>query len=448
MSKNKKSFLKSKKAISVIAGSFAALCLMSGAFFVKDMQISNNQAEQYENIELNAVSLTSNTEAKSLAEKLGIVDMLSKDGDGNIIRFEALQGKPIDIIVDEDSLWEMTDSVKSAIKLAINQYNELFSYINPEYSFRYISKSEYDKNPTSDPFIFVTTLLRINTNGGIARAVTSPQTAESSNFNNGSIDSSSTIVISSTGTISLTEKEIANVIIHEIAHALGFENHSYNKDSIMHSSSSGSTLASNYFSEDVLYALLSCYYNSETNTKQFSEIANYISMHVDNRKSEISEYYKNLDTNQKYKDQEINNQLSQQQIEEQNYQKFIDNVKKYASNNNLKAGNINEIVGNTYIETSIYGQTKTLHFNQDGSYTLEISDDTRYLKCTGNYEIKNNTAVLKGEYFKVENMKYVPIEDIIYFAISSNGDGISATLSNNLTISSVYTLTLENKLSL
>ena len=35
--------------------------------------------------------------------------------------------EPIDIIVDENSMWSMTDNVKSAIKLAINQYNELFS---------------------------------------------------------------------------------------------------------------------------------------------------------------------------------------------------------------------------------------------------------------------------------------------------------------------------------
>ena len=440
--KNKKPILKSKKVIRILAGSLAGLCLVSGVFFIKDKQTENTLIQQ-ENVELSAVSLNPNSEAKALAQKLSVLDMLSKDENGNLVRFEALEGKPIDIIVDENSMWEMTNSVKSAINLAIGHYNELFSYINPEYSFRYISKAEYDKNPTSNPFIFITTNLRIKTVNGTARAVTSPASPELSNFNNGPIDSSATIIVSSTGTISLTEKQISNVIMHEIAHALGFEKHVDNKESIMHSSSDGSTIASNYFSEDILYALLSCYYNSQTNPKQFAEIADYINMHVDNRKSELAKYYETVKQEEK-----LNEQQSQQELEEQNLQKYIINIKNYAKQNNLKSGDITEIVGNTYSETSVYGQTKTFHFNEDGTYSLEISDSTRYLKCSGSYEIINNTAVLKGEYYKVENMQYAPIQDTIYFSILSDGLAVSSTLSNNLVISSIYANTSENEFSL
>lgn len=441
MNKNKKPILKSKKVISLISGALAVLCLSSG--LIINNEIKNTPEIETIDLAPCGVELTSNSEANSLAQKLGVFDLMSKNDTEDIVRFEALQGKPIDIIVDENSMWSMTDNVKSAIKLAINQYNELFSYINPDYSFRYISKEEYEKNPTSDPFIFITTNLRITTNGGTARAVTSPADSITSNFNNGAIDSSSTIIISSTGTVHMTPEQIANVIIHEMAHALGFEKHVENKDSIMHPKSDGATIATNYFSEDVLKVLLSSYYNPETNPKTFSEIMDYCKKHINNRNLELKKYYET-------KKVEVNKDQieSQESIEEQNLKKYISSVKDYAEKNKLSAGNINKIIGKTYTETTIYGQTKTLIFFEDGTYSLEISDNERYLKCTGTYEIINNTAVLKGEYYIVENMKYVPIQDTIYVSHLSNGGCLLSSVTNNFSIVSTYSESLENKLSL
>ena len=449
MSNTKKPILKSQKTVSLLAGALAALCFSTGLFFID--QIENNQIA-IESVVSSSVDLSSSTYAKAHAQKLGVLDVMAKDANGDIIRFEALQGKPIDIIVDENSMWSMTDNVKSAIKLAIAQYNELFSYINPDYSFRYISKEEYEKNTTSDPFMYITTNLRINTKGGTARAVTSPADAVTSKFDNGAVDSSSTIIISSTGTIHMTAEQIANVIIHEMAHALGFEKHVENKDSIMHPTSDGATIASNYFSEDILKVLLSSYYNPQTNPKPFSEIMDYCKNHINNRNLELQKYYetKNVEINKEQTEtkESLEEQTEAKESKEvQNLNKYISSVKDYAKKNKLSAGKINNIVGKTYIETTIYGQTKTLSFFEDGTYTLEIADAERYLKCTGIYEIINNTAVLKGEYYTVENMKYVPIQDTIYVSPLSNGGCLLSSVTNNFVVVSTYSESLENELS-
>ncbi len=437
MTKNqlKKSTIKSKKHISVLAGALVALTLGTGVFFY-----SGDTATQVDKIELDAgieimekmgVELTLGADAKKFAEKLGVLDMLAQDDNDNIIRFEALQNKPIDIIVDENSMWEMTENVKNGIKLAISQYNELFSYINPDYSFRYISKDEYDQNSTSDPFIFVTTNLRINVNSGSARAVTSPAESTTSSYNNGAVDSSSTIIISSTGTITLTTKEIANVVMHEMAHALGIKEHSENKESMMHFSSDGVTLASNYFSEDLLKAMVSCYYNPQTNPKSKAEITNYINNHIANRNTEVQEYYT----------------VQEEATQQADMETYINNITTYADRNDLRAGNIKDMIGSSYSASSIYGQKTTFSFNEDGTYTLEISSEGRCLQCKGQYEIVNNTAVLKGQYYNVENMQYVHVEDTIYFSVFSDGNCAYGTKSGNLAIKNVLSKVLENDYS-
>ena len=437
MAKNqlKKSILKSQKHISILAGALVALALGTGIFFSSNEIINRidtlDTDTGIEMVEKSGVDLTSNSDAKKLAENLGVLDMLAQDDNGNIIRFEALQNKPIDIIVDENSMGEMTENVKDGIRLAINQYNELFSYINPEYSFRYVSKGQYDKNPSSDPFIFITTNLRINANGGYARAVTSPAEPEVSSYNNGMVDSSSIIIISSTGTINLTNKEIANVVMHEMAHALGIKEHSMNKESMMHSSSDGVTIASNYFSEDLLNAMLSCYYNHKTNSKSNEEITDYINNHIVNRNAEIQSYYN----------------IQQEAIEQSDMKTYINNIKNYASKNGLSAGNIKNIIGASYSSTNVYGQTTTFSFNEDGTYILEISSEGKFLQCKGQYEIVNNVAVLKGQYYKVKNNQYVHNEDTIYLSVFSDGNCAYSTKSGNLLIKDVLSRVLENEYS-
>lgn len=433
MFKNIKSILKSKKGVSVLAGSLAALALASGIFMGSQSNMMQTNTAQTENVEVSVVSLTSNSEAKALAEDLGVLDFIAKDENGDIIRFEAMQDKPIDIVVDENSMWAMIDSVKDGIRLAIDQYNELFAYINPEYSFRYISKEEYEKNPTSDPFIFITTLLKINTTNGYAYAVTSPAESAESVYGNGPIDSSSTIVISSTATVHLTVEQIANIVAHEMSHALGFEKHSENKDSIMYKSSTGAAISSNYFSEDLLNTILACYYNPKTNVIPYSEIKDYLNKQASNRNKELEEYYKN------------NKDLIVGETQKETIEKYRDNIRTFALQNNLKAGNIDYIIGSSYSKTNLYGQNITFYFNEDGTYVLEVSDDKRNIKCTGHYEIVDNTAVLKGEYYKVEDMKYVAVKDTIYFSVFDNGDSAYATESNNLTILSVLNKVLENE---
>lgn len=319
----------------------------------------------------------------------------------DMARFEAVKGVPIDVVVDENSQWGMIEKVQQAIKNTIEQYNEMFSYINPDYQLRYISRDEYEKRITDNPFILVTTELRIQTQAGSARAVTSPPKPTESRYGNGSTYSNSIVVISSTGTVNLTEEEIQNVIAHEFGHVFGILEHSEDASSMMADTSSGVTISSKEFSLDMLTSFKDMYYNSKTNTIPESEIDSYISSVSSLRKQQLSEFNKA--------------EGSAQEV-------YKEKLKGYAKEKGLTLISAEEMVGMEYSTTSIYGQTRTITFNEDGTYLLQVYDEDRSIECKGIYIVKDNLIICSGENFAVDkNFNYVKIQDKLFFSATESG---------------------------
>lgn len=456
----KKGILKSNKVVKIVTGVSLSLLLCSSIFCPKVQEfLTAKSNSQIVNQEKSAVELPANDAVLYNAEKFNLTDYLARDEQGNFIRFEAMKGVPIDVIVDEKSAWCMTDNVIQSIKNTIDAYNKVFSYINPDYQFRYITKAEYDKNQTNNPFIFITTNLSIKTNNGMARAVTSPATPETSKYNNGSIDSSSTIIISSTGTVKLTVKEIQNVVQHEISHALGFKEHSEDVYSIMNPTSNNETIQSNYFSKDVLYTLFSFYYNPYTNPHDLSEILNFIDFQDEKRHEEIDKYINATYPQPQEEKQEATQKTTQkttqedkketkQELEKNNFDKYYENLKQFLKNNNLKLDNANYIVGKSFSYTNKYGQTMNFTFNEDYSYTIEVYKTNDSIKLNGRYEIQNNTIICNGEYFTVKDFKYEKTTgETSCLSLLSNGECVFATSSNNLMIETILEEELTNSLS-
>lgn len=467
--------LKTNKIVKIaLLSSLSALIVSSGLFygtiFTRHLNNHYDNANNLSQSTIEGVSLSSNELATSIAEIKGVDKDLAK-AENSFIRFEALKDVPIDVVVDENSVWCMTDNVKQAIKNSVDQYNELFSYINPDYQFRYISKNEYEQNLTNNPFIFVTTNLSIKTNGGNARAVTSPPDAKQSQYGNGFIDNDAVVIISSTATVNLTVEQIQNIVSHEFAHALGIVNHSPNLDSMMNSVGSGLCIQSVDFSKDVLNSMLALYYNSATNPNSYDDILNYINTTVERRenklvdyiiKTDSSESFKNLnnkeileaylnDTKTNTKHQTENNQdiaiKTEEEIKQENLNLYYLNLKQYVQTNNLKISNPNNLVDTTFFSTSIYGQTREITLNSNNTYMLKVYDDSRSIICSGTYTIDKGAIVCDGEFFEVVDGNYQAINDTIYISLLSNGECVYSTKTHNcIIIDSLYN-SLDNQLT-
>ena len=333
----------------------------------------------------------------------------AKLSSSDVARFEAYKGVPIDIIVDEGSVNCMTEAVKNAIKRVIEQYNEMFSYINPDYQLRYVSKNEYERNKTNNPLVFITTHLSIKTSAGYARAVTSPPEPTISRYGNGEVYSSATVIISSTGTVKLTEDELQNVIAHEFGHVFGILEHSEDRMSMMSDTSKGVTISSKEFSLDMLTAFKKMYYNPQTNSKSESEIDEYIAKVSSLRQQQVEEYVSDSQGSSSYEGKD-------------SLTNFNSSLASFLENKGCKRVAATQLVGGEYTATSMYGQTRTIIFNEDGTYVLQVSDSDRLIECKGRYKIQGNVAVCEGEYFSVdENFNYVKTQDKLYFAATEDG---------------------------
>jgi hypothetical protein len=325
----------------------------------------------------------------------------------------------------------MTDANIQAIKKTVEDYNELFSYINPDYSFRYISKDDYEKNPDDNPCVFISSQLSINSVSGLARAVTSPPTPEDSKYGNGRVSRYATMFLSSTALINFNVEQITSIVKHEFAHALCVEGHKDDKFSIMNPVGRDAAVASSEFSADAMYAMLAMYYNRETNPHSIQEILSYIRETDAIRNSEIIDAGFSIEEN---KDTE--------EIVEQDtsLNKYVSKLNKYAENNNVKIGEAKNAVGNLYTSVSIYGQITAILLNPNGTYSIKIvnSDGTKF-DCQGSYKIENNVIVCDGEYVSAVDGERTIVEERLFISVlsdnsiamgigSSNGD-ISTTLS-------------------
>ena len=194
------------------------------------------------------------------------------------------------MIVDEDSYFCMTETNMKAIRQTLDKYNQLFSYINPEITFKYISKKDYEKGLKNDnPFIYITTQLKIETPNGPAIASTSPPKVGDSKFQNGKVSTYATIVFSSVEMVDLSLEEQTSIVSHEFAHALCVVGHSNDQASLMHTYGRGDAVASDEFSKDVMMSLYALYYNPNTNPRTNQEILDYINLVSTVRLNEMSE---------------------------------------------------------------------------------------------------------------------------------------------------------------
>ena len=288
--KPKKNELKNK-AKRVFAAALATgviLGSMSGCY-------AKNGANRKESITMEqsvetAVKLSSQTQVNVLAKKHNVENLLTTDDNGNYVRFEAIQGTPIDVIVDEHSYWGTTDANLQGVKIAVNELNNLFAVINPDMQFRYISRKDYEKNVTNNPCIFVTNELRIHSSNGTARAITSPMKSSNihtSQYGNTAVVDNAKTILSSTGMINLNAEAQGSIILHEFFHALGFEDHVDEQNSIMNPYGKDAAILSYKPSADAMYAMMSLYYNPQTSTNSIEDVNKYIEKVDSERLSEI-----------------------------------------------------------------------------------------------------------------------------------------------------------------
>ena len=279
---------KAKRVFAATLATGVILGSMSGCY-------ARNSAKGQESIKVEqsvetAVKLSSQAQVNVLAKKYDVENLLTTDNNGNYVRFEAMQGKPIDVIVDEHSYWSTTDANLQGVKIAVNELNKLFVVINPDMQFRYISREDYEKNVTNNPCIFVTSELKIASSNGTARAITSPMKSSNihtSPYGNSVVVDNAKTILSSTGMINLNAEAQGSIILHEFFHALGFEGHVDEQNSIMNPYGKDAAILSYKPSADAMYAMMSLYYNPQVNTNSIEDVNKYIEKVDSERLSEI-----------------------------------------------------------------------------------------------------------------------------------------------------------------
>lgn len=393
---------------------------------------SNNPATESNNPVEENLKLAPSSSVETLAKMYDVEDILAKDGD-EYVRFECVKGEPINVIVDENSPFCMTDANIQAIKNTVDDFNELFSYINPDYTFRYISKNDYEKNPDDNPCVFISSQLSINSVSGLARAVTSPPTPEDSKYGNGRVSRYATMFLSSTALIKFDVEQITSIVKHEFAHALCTVGHKDDKFSIMNPVGRDASVASSEFSADAMYAMLAMYYNRETNPHSIQEILSYIRETDAIRNSEIVNAGFSREDN---KDKE--------EIVEQDtiLNLYISKLNNYAENNNVEIGEANNAVGNLYTSVSAYGQITAILLNPNGTYSIKIvnADGTKF-DCQGSYKIENNVIVCDGEYVSVVDGERTIVDERLFISVLSDNSIAMGTASGNGVITTTLSQT-------
>ena len=372
--------LKSHKIVRKIAPVVLASLIVLGG-----ISYGHGRASETENLrttQSQSTQLVSEFGCESMAKLYGVDDLLFKNEDGRIVRFDMQGASQIDVIVDEESFNIMTEENIQAINIAINNYNELFQQINPEYSFRYIPKEVYDKSPTTNPCIFITTQLRINSPNGIPHASTMPPQALEKESDFGLRTNNSFMYLSTTSLVNLTVSEQAAIIQHEIAHALGVGGHELeDNNSIMSAYGVDESIASTKFSSDVLYALTAMYYNPKTNSKSMKDIEKYIKAQEDMRNNEIEMKFPRKPT--------------QQEQDKINSSTFSQHVSSTIDVENIL--NANGLIGKEFASTNSYGVATTIHLTENNVYYFSSTYNGRSIRTTGSYRFDNNQCILEGK---------------------------------------------------
>jgi len=413
----KKPTLKNGKFLKRAGIIGSAILVSGGLIFSPIINLGANTPT--EDAATKTISLSSNESVSALANMYGVTDYLCRsEEDNSFVRFEPQPNTPINVIVDEDSVWCMTEENIQAIKNSIDMYNDFFKKINPNYKFRYISKKDFDTNykdtQGDHPFIFISSLLRLPHECGTARAVTSAMKPVESKQGNGQVSTNATMLLSSTDLSRLTVPEITTVVNHEMAHALGFEEHVDNESSVMNNVLSGDPIRSNIFSADMSYALASLYYNKETSPYSLQE---------------INEYIENMDAQRKM---EI-----KQSIEDEKTNAFTKHLNNFISNKNISIINPNSIIGKKFTYTSMYGQITTIELSQDGTYLITITQDKNTITAKGSYYYDGNIIICDGDTIQLVNGKLTKVKDPTLISAFSDGTIAISNYSKNGTISTV-----------
>lgn len=446
MNKNESKLKQTGKKIFVKASvGVLALLIAGGAMY--SAHAKNVETERQ------TVRLSSQESVDALARKYGVEDMLAHDEDG-YIRFEIAPNTPINVIVDQGAGTLTSTTNEEAIKLAIGNLNEAFAYINPNYSFRYITRNDFEKLINKDPdiaqnpCIFVTTQLRIERENGTAVATTHPLIGPAeSRYGNGTVSHSSRITLNALSMSDMSLEEQSAAVIHELFHALGIITHFAHEDaignpSIMSKYATKDSLLSDEASLDALICMCSLYYNSENNPHTLAEVMEYLTAIAIGRKQEIAENKKLRDlptyhyiTNGEYSPEKYNYALNY------NYyaHRFDENLKDYAEGNKLKVLTPNLLIGTSYSSTSIYGQTKTITLNPDNTYTLHITNSEIDITLKGTYVIEGNFITCTGDnMILVDDHMHIGLDNIC-LALMSNGKVVMGSTSGTLNISSTLT---------
>lgn len=404
------------------------------------------------NIDINNLGITENINiglqselaSISMAKLYSVEDMIYKENN-KPIRFDIGNFECIDVIVDENSLFCMTDENKQAIRNAVNDYNKLFEYINPEYKFNYIPYDEYKNENRKNPCIVITSQLKITgTNGQRANAITSKPKSVKNDTEIGLTTNNSYMILSSTGLISLSVDQITNIIKHELAHSLCVGNHSNDPMSIMYTHSSKRTIASSKFSSDVLYTLLSLYYNPLSNPKSLSEIKNYLNYEAELREKEILSAFPESEEfiDDTYINNNLQNNLSKEELNKIYSDLFSKNAINYVNNNNTSLGNSQTLIGKSFTSTSMYGLSTTITFNPDGTYSYTLKQNDKCLSANGTYEIINNHCICTGSFVQIntKTLEFQEYSNIFIYEALSNGSILEGNLKNKFMISQTLSI--------
>ena len=404
MEKQKKISLKKK----LKASGMLLVSAFSVFFGVKLLKQNNQQA----------VQLAEESSVRELAKEFGTLDFITKNN--QIVRFEVFEKKNIKVVVDDNSKYISKQNIQ-AIQQSIQDYNNLFKFINPDYVFEYVSAKDLKKSQENDPFIYITANYFVEENKSLANAKTTAPEGKQSNYNNGLVDSHATIILSFMSMSNLNLEQQQAIISHEIAHALAFQGHNNEFTSIMNVGDSKNTIKSAILSQDVMFSLLSLYYNSLTNPNELGQIVEYINSVASQREKEISYGYK-ID--------------------------YANNLNKYIKSKKTKIADSKNLENSTYSYTNMYNQTTILTF-KNNTYTLTIKRPNQTIECKGVYVNDGETIVCIGENYTTNGNKLekVPM-DILYVSALTNGDCVFGRASKNCILeTTLHKNTLENQQS-
>ena len=344
-------------------------------------QFNTQPVERPQIVQRQSTQLVSEFASESMAKLYGVDDLLYKNKDGRLVRFDMHGAPVIDVIVDEHSYGVITPNNIQAINQAIDAYNDLFQKINPEYSFRYISKEAYDKAPTKNPCIFITSQLSIKSNNGVPHASTMPPVATHKSSEGELSTNNSFIILGSISLGGLSVAEQQAIIQHEIAHSLGVGGHNAeDKNSIMNPYGAYESIASTKFSADVLYALTAMYYNPQTNPISMIDLNKYITQENNLRNKEIWKLFP-----------------SQEMIDQKNSSAFSENLAGIIDTQGTTILNANDLVGKEFSSTNSYGVTTTIRLTDNNTYYFSSTYEGKSITTTGRYRINNNQCVLEGK---------------------------------------------------